>query len=327
MIKFPSIEQFRSTVKRVTDRAKYHNESPPTLEFRGTVKLHGTNASIVLHPDGTHQVQSRNQVVKDGHFGFFEYVNENIETIKSNVHCHVNTRTPVTIYGEWCGEGIQKKIALAELPKMFVVFAISFGEGEDRVWKDFWKLDDNIDFNALKRIGIYDINSFETYSMLIDFNNPALVQNDMIEITNEVEKECPVGKHFGVSGTGEGVVWKCISHGYQSSDYWFKVKGEKHSVSKVKTLAEVDIAKLSSIQEFIDRTVTENRLKQGIEYLNEMGIEPSQKSTGTFLSWVFKDIEKEEGDVMEASGLTKKDVSRDIGKTARVWYFNYLDKM
>lgn len=126
---------------------------------------------------------------------------------------------------------------------------------------------------------------------------------------------------------GEGVVWKGISAGWTSPKYWFKVKGEKHSVSKVKKLVEVDIEKLNSVVEFIDRVVTDNRLKQGVEYLIENDMEVSQKSTGAFLSWVFADVMKEESDVLEVSGLTKKDISRDLGTKARVWYFNYVDSL
>ena len=39
--KFPSIEQFRNIIKQVHANAKYHEKPIPTLEFKGTVKLHG----------------------------------------------------------------------------------------------------------------------------------------------------------------------------------------------------------------------------------------------------------------------------------------------
>lgn len=326
MNKFTSIEQFRSVCKHVNDKVKYENMLPPTLEFRGTVKLHGTNASVVLPPDDhiPHKCQSRNNVITDGHFGFVNFINDNISNMPVTKPAGVDT----TIYGEWCGEGIQKGVALSQLPKMFVIFAVSYGEGDDKRYHDSHKLSDVfLDIDLMNKHNIYLIDQFANYSMLIDFNNPALSTNDLVTITNEVEVECPVGKHFGVSGIGEGVVWKCISYDFKSSKYWFKVKGEKHSVSKVKKLVEVDIEKLKSVQDFVIRAVTVNRLKQGIEYLNEMDIEVSQKSTGAFLSWVFADVMKEEGDVMEASGLNKKDVSSHIGKNARVWYFHYLDNM
>ena len=56
--KMPSIEQFRNVIQEVTHRARYRGEDEqnqpiyedcelPTLTFRGSVKMHGTNAGIV----------------------------------------------------------------------------------------------------------------------------------------------------------------------------------------------------------------------------------------------------------------------------------------
>jgi hypothetical protein len=147
----------------------------------------------------------------------------------------------------------------------------------------------------------------------------------MIEITQAVEAECPVGKAFGVEGVGEGVVWKCLDEDHKGSDYWFKVKGKKHSVTKVKTLAPVDIEKMKSVNDFIDTVLTDNRMKQGIEYLVEQGKPISRKSTGDFLSWVFDDIITEEADTMAASHITRKDLGKPVGTQARDWFFKYLD--
>jgi hypothetical protein len=147
--------------------------------------------------------------------------------------------------------------------------------------------------------------------------------NKLVAITEQVEAECPVGKNFGVSGVGEGVVWRCTDN--PTSELWFKVKGEKHSVTKVKKLVEVDTVKLGSIVEFVERVVTDARVKQGIDYLSEQGLDLSRKSTGQFLSWFFADIMKEESDVMEKSGLVKKDVSSRIGEKARGMFFAATD--
>jgi DNA-binding transcriptional regulator GbsR (MarR family) len=43
MIKYPAIEQFRNAIRDVAH--KFPNEKP-IVEFHGTVKLHGTNASV-----------------------------------------------------------------------------------------------------------------------------------------------------------------------------------------------------------------------------------------------------------------------------------------
>lgn len=75
--------------------------------------------------------------------------------------------------------------------------------------------------------GIYFVTQFETFEIEIDFNKPELAQERLIEITEQVEKECPVGKFFDVSGVGEGVVWDKI--GATTSEFRFKVKGDAHA--------------------------------------------------------------------------------------------------
>lgn len=51
-IPFPEIQQFRNTIKLVRERAEHDGVPLPTLTFVGSVKLHGTNSSVVFPPDG-----------------------------------------------------------------------------------------------------------------------------------------------------------------------------------------------------------------------------------------------------------------------------------
>ena len=123
---------------------------------------------------------------------------------------------------------------------------------------------------------------------------------------------------------GEGLCW--VGH-YKDSRYVFKVKGEKHSSSKVKKLAHVDIEKMNSIEEFVNYAVTENRLNQAIEQVfTSTSIQPSQKGTGDFLRWMVKDVMKEETDTMVKNGLEPKDVNKYISEKARRWFFTKLDE-
>jgi CxxC motif-containing protein len=148
----------------------------------------------------------------------------------------------------------------------------------------------------------------------------------MGELCLAVENECPVGKHFGVSGIGEGLVFKPIDPAWNSSKFWFKVKGSKHSVSKVKTLAAIDVEKVQNIPDFIEKTVTENRLKQGVEVLQRNGVGAIEhKHIGDFIRWVYNDVIKEEKDTLLASGLEEKDLGGPVAKKAKEWLFkNYL---
>ena len=74
MIKYPSIEQFRTVVSNVNRRynfvgldengeAIYDPSLPkPTLTFKGTVKLHGTNAGVSFNESG-YWIQSRENII------------------------------------------------------------------------------------------------------------------------------------------------------------------------------------------------------------------------------------------------------------------------
>jgi hypothetical protein len=148
----------------------------------------------------------------------------------------------------------------------------------------------------------------------------------MVKITEQVESECPVGKHFGVSGCGEGVVWIPVDLKWKSPDHWFKVKGEKHSVSKVKTLAPVDIEAVRSLNEFVDNVVTEARLEQGLHNLiNEQQKPFEMTSMGDFIRWVFNDIVKEESDTIVANQFNPKQLGGPIATKSRLWFINKLN--
>ena len=151
---------------------------------------------------------------------------------------------------------------------------------------------------------IFNILDFKTFEIEIDFENPQASQNKLIELTSEVEKECPVGKYFGNIGIGEGIVWKCDT---PKGVIRFKVKGKKHQSSKVKVLAPVNTEKLNSIKEFAEYSVTESRLEQGIEKtFKSVGESIDIKKLGRFLKWIVGDIMKEEMDTLVANNLEPK---------------------
>lgn len=334
MIKFPSIEQFRNVIRHVKTHAQYVGKDEsgepiydqslpiPTLTFRGTVKLHGTNAGIVFDMDTreiTYQSRERILSLTSDNAGFMLYMKAR-ESILLNIFDSIwvpQGTKKIALYGEWCGAGIQKGVAISQLPKMFVIFAARAIDGEWSRWLDI----SEEDFNA-KSDNIHSIYDFPTWQINIDFDHPELAQNKMIEITEEVENECPVGKHFGVSGVGEGVVWTCVSGGkWDTSGTWFKVKGEKHSVSKVRTLAAVDVEAVENLKNFVDSVVTEARLEQGLDNLVREQLKPVEMcSMGDFIRWVFNDVLKEEMDTILANQLDPKKLGGPIANKARPWF-------
>jgi hypothetical protein len=342
VIKWPSIEQFRSIIRNVQHKAQYVRTEQdgivvlnraavmPTLDFEGTVKLHGTNASVVLSPSGEMYAQSRENIitVEKDNAGFAFFVEENKRDFTNMVRYaaflnkELRISHPYTIiYGEWCGGSIQKGVALNGLSKMFVVFGIAFSDEEgNKVYAQQHTID-NVVVQA-DSLSIKNIYDFQTFEITIDFNQPLLSQNTLGELTLAVEQECPVARQLGISGVGEGIVWRCVTPGYEDSAFWFKVKGEKHSASRVKTLAAVDVEKVTSIAGFVDTVLTDSRLQQGVDFLVESQLTPEPRNIGTFLSWVNRDVLKEEADTMAESGIKMKEVGKELQRKARTWFLH-----
>ncbi len=82
--------------------------------------------------------------------------------------------------------------------------------------------------------------------------------------------------------------------------------------------------KLANIQEFIDYACTENRMRQGLDYLREQQLTTDMKNIGTFLKWLVSDIIKEEKDTMEKSNIDPKDIGRPVQSKARTWFQQHL---
>lgn len=345
-IKFPSIGQFRDAIKQVQQSCKYHNVPLPTVDFCGTVKLHGTNAAVVISQDGTWHCQSRERIItpQDDNAGFAAWVYSN-KTYWDRAAATLSTvilsnEETIQVYGEWCGGNIQKNVGLSYLSKMFVIFGIRFStDSESTAWQEIKKWE-HLFFGCYgepKPSNLHFAHDFPTYNVTIDFNSPTLVQNQLVEITEAVEKDCPVARHFLPDSTdeliGEGVVWEVNRQGdFELPDVLdntfsglrFKVKGEKHAASKVKTIAPVDVEKVKSIDAFVEYACTQNRLEQGLTKLTEMGLDRSTKSTGDYLRWVMQDILKEELDTIIASGIEPRDVNGQIARKAREFFMNNL---
>ena len=341
LIKMPSIEQFRTIVSNILRHfnfvglddngdAIYDPTLPkPVITFKGTVKLHGTNASVCYNSTDGLWAQSKGNIItsQSDNAGFAFFVESHAEEFKALILKVVNLLdlnigdNTVSIYGEWAGANIQKTVGICNLPKSFFIFGVKITphtetEEELKANPAYW-----VDSSYLRDVEnkIYNIEDYPTYSIDIDFNNPQLSQNELIEATIAVEDECPVAKAFGFPNTiGEGIVFNAD---YKGVRYTFKSKGEKHSSSKVKTLASVDVEKINNILEFVDYAVTENRFNQALENIfpNEEPIDT--KKLGDVIRWVVNDIIKEEMDTMVENGLEPKEVNSKISAKVRDMFF------
>lgn len=334
MYPFPSINQFRNVVAHVRRQAAFIgldaagaailNPAPvyPKLTFNGTVKLHGTNAAVVSGPEGI-TFQSRERVLtrEQDNAGFMAHMEQHVGALVklfasiARNHNLLDDNHVIAVYGEWCGGNIQRGVAITGLPKMFVVFAIKVNNQWVSIPKGFGNVS----------ASITNIQVFDSWAIEIDFEHLESAQNRLGELTAEVEACCPVGKALGVEGVGEGIVWRC--HSDPSSEFWFKVKGEKHSASKVKTLASVDVEAVAQVNDFVAMAVTEARLEQGLQNLINEQLKPfAMTSMGDFIRWIHQDVLKEEADTIQANGIDYKKLGGPIALAAKRWFVNKLNE-
>lgn len=369
-INFGSIDQFRTIVKNVQWQAQFtgnldedgtpimdRSAKAPKVIAVGTEKIHGSNMAVCYsNPDGF-WAQSRKNIItpEKDNAGCAFAVEANKEAWMSIINSLAKEydidldQNIVSVYAEWCGGNIQKNACVSGLNKMAIIFkhfkvspiepqVAEDGQETAAKWYETQWTPPTQEKNFMDDFwiespenNIYNVHNFPTLEIEVDFERPDLAQNEMIRLTEEVEKNSGVAKVLDNEGAiGEGWVWSFIDD--RGNRQVWKTKGEEHaksSGSKVKTLKPVDSVKEQAKVDFVNNhAVKEFRLQQawqecfGIE--NEK-MEPTVKATGDFLRFVINDVIKEESDIMNEVGLEPKEVNSMISKVARGWFMSKLD--
>lgn len=321
MIAFPSIESLRHVVKGTEIRCKINNLPLPKVDYIGTVKIHGCNSGIAFTTNGQIIPQSRNRVlsVGDDNFGFAAFVEKNKDVLK--------TIAPkggdFTFYGEWCGRGVQEKVAVSQLNRHFVIFTM-FHNG---IMYPISKVIDvnEFDIGVLNRSGIYFIHQIPTYNITIDFSRPEDSIEQLTDWTLEIERECPWGKYHGVSGVGEGLVLAPVDSSLPF-EMWFKCKGLEHKKGAKAPKVEVAPEVMQTQRELAEKLLPDWRLEQGISVLRERGLDVEPKNIGVYLQWISEDILKEEQDTMAANGTDWKKINPIVLQRARQYILELCKK-
>lgn len=350
-IAWPEIESFHHIRKflRVDPtewwmaKEKMHGTSVVTYQCK--VKLHGTNAAVQILPDGTVLAQSRTGLItpENDNAGFARWVKANeaewkktaaVPTLwddKPTHHLHM------IFFGEWIGPGIQKGVAVSEIPKKcFAVFAMRiFGKnGEDALFEArperiaLYLGKSGIEFAHSEEANLPDVYVLPWYdqSVDIDWRKSDEELTQAIAPINEwvaaIETNDPwVEATFGIKGTGEGLVFYPTSDAHKNSfemfqNLCFKAKGEKHKNIKTAAPAQVNPETAASVDAFVELVLTPARLEQGATAVGGFDL----KLTGKFVNWITGDIQKECQDEMAASGLDWKQLQKPLTDKARTWY-------
>ena len=347
-VAWPSIESFSNVRKgvqiygeRVGPTSIAHRES---ITYKGKIKLHGTNAGITIKNRGKDIfAQSRTSIVTPGddNMGFAAWV-EATRQFWEDLGFMLGDDT-ITIFGEWCGKGVQKGVAVSQLDqKIFAVFAMQFGENRVCIHPNLISLALSIptSVNLPDNVHILPWYNFsEDSEITINYCDADIMRSEMDRVTSMVEEidSCDpwIRSMFDVEGPGEGLVWYPVSLTDDNKDidrevlsqYMFKTKGEKHKVVKTKELIPIDPEVIKSITSFVDTFVTEARLEQGVREVARGELAFEHRLIGPFIGWIGKDVNKESTVELEASGLEWKDVSKSVTTAARNWYLKKIEEI
>jgi hypothetical protein len=318
---WPEIEAFYNIRKYTAAHPEILNGNSNVL-YMAKVKLHGTNAAVIVSVDGSIYCQSRTGIItpENDNAGFARWVMLN----KRDWHQakgHI-------IYGEWCGPGIQKGVAISEIAtKSFVVFAAKPLDGSDILIVEPEEL------SALVAgiPSVYVLPWYWPNVLPIDWSQSAESLQAPVNVINKgvaaIEAEDPwVKATFGVKGTGEGLVFYPVSEqhlGFANfSNLVFKAKGEKHKNIKTAAPAQVNPEVAASVEAFVELVLTPARLEQGATSVGGYDM----KQTGKFVAWCLADVQKETTDELEASQLDWKQVQKPLGDKARAWFLEQAKK-
>lgn len=340
MIKYPSTEQFKGILGNVLRQYNFvgldeagnaiydDTRKKPVITFKGTVKCHGTNAALCFNNAAGLWFQSKENVItpEKDNAGFAMYASTKknvliniVNDIAKDNNIDLDTYT-ITVYGEWAGGNIQKKVGLANIPKSFFIFGVKVSKPADEDFVSYW-IEDIAKYGSVED-RIYNINDFQTFTLDVDFNIPQLTVNKLVDIVDLVEKECPVAKAFGFPNTiGEGVVFTAFVNGNR---FVFKSKGEEHAVGgRVKTVKPVDDVRLMKIIELAEQVTPTWRLDQMLTEACDLmnGGAIVRQKMGDYIKRVMADIIKEDSDTIVDAGFDMKDISSKVSDIAKQYFF------
>ena len=357
-IPFPSIGRLNDLTMQIKRRFKPQfshledglpqfkepDDMPDIYTFEGSVKGHGTNASVVLWGDDHITAQSRKRIVSLGsdNHGWANWVTGCGDLYWNELlspYMPEGDHAAVIMYGEWIGGNIQTGVGVTGMEKAFIPFALRTIKFNPEFPNDVakaekhWLIDD---FNSMefpedgKRI--FHILEFPTYTFNLHLDDIDGAIDNLDKLMYQVEENCPIAKALNPNSEntiGEGIVWNCTNESMNNSKFWFKHKGEKHQrTGKAPKVPKPKIVltdeQRSALDLLIKEAVTTDRLEQGFEHLNELGLALSRASTGAYIEWFKYDVLKECEllllDCLKVGLEWNKHVVSIIAKSASAYY-------
>jgi hypothetical protein len=293
------------------------------------VKLHGTHADILVSSSNTITLQSRNNAVlleTADNLGFANAMSRKHPTIlrlrdqlvdrwkELNAEKRLDAALPITIAGEWIGENVQKGVAVSKLSRRLVIISAKINGS--------WVADSEYADIEAPQDDIYNISRAGTYHSVLYPEDPQRTIDDLEPLAETIAAHCPFAKSFGITGEGEGVVWKLVPY-ISDSDLWFKTKGGrfKPTFTPAPKKPPVDQAeKQQRATALAEAWCSEQRLEQGWDYLREKSLEQNMKGIGAFLKWLQLDIITEEKHYISKHAVDEDMLKKVIIARGKAWY-------
>lgn len=310
----------------------------PVVQYRAKVKLHGSNGAVQIHPDGTIVPQGRNRLLtrEDHNARFAIWVHDNREAFAPLA---VADRV-VVLYGEWAGPGIQKGVAVTRVDRrFFAVFAVQLIDpSDDEATPTLVVAPERIRALVPDHPDLF-VLPWHGPVFRLDFADVDQLRAEaerISEAVQEVEARDPwVAETFGIDGGGEGLVLYPVPEGAANfgarprkdiTRLMFKAKGDKHKVVRTRKTVQIDPEVVAGIEAFVTLFLTEQRLEQGLREV--FGDEPpTHRGIGPFLKWFGQDVKRESVAELEAADLTWKQVGKAIGRQARSWLLERIERL
>lgn len=318
---------------------------PLSGRYRGTIKLHGTNATLIFRASSTTPTyQSRNRVITldDDNQGTVAHLPAAVVVplVHEITRIHGSQSfTEIMVAGELCGEGIQHGVAVATMPRLFCIFGIRI----DGTWVDMAQYASV----AAPEARVFNIMNYRTWEVKIDLcGDTGAMYQQMMAYTEEVGKLCPFGASFvdangaPVVGAGEGIVWTLIPEARHDASVMtelvsFKTKTDTfmtasrrpkapRTTADTPTKAGTDASDRAA--RFMEYAVTERRLEQGVEYMREMKRPMEKANVVEFMKWVVEDTVREEVGTMIEMKADEKVVRRLVGRKASRFWVKLCDR-
>jgi hypothetical protein len=335
IIKWAEIENFHAT-RRTLTKYTHMLMGNNVVTYKGKVKLHGTNGGVQCFKNGDVVAQSRSAILTAtaDNAGFAKWVEQRREYFQKIA---INLGEDVCIFGEYAGPGIQKGVAITQIPnKIFAVFAAQTMKDEN---SEFIVKPEKLQQIIGTIPDVYVLPWHENSEVSIDYSKPGdseelkTVVEQINKLIEQVETCDPwVSKMFNVNGVGEGLVFYPLSSEHLGRESFknlgFKAKGEEHRVVRTNKAVQLEVPKVDqkNVEAFVNLVLTDARLEQGATIAKTEAnslLDYDKRLLGKFLSWVERDVTKEAKPELEASELTFEQIKKSLLNKARLWYIDH----